>query len=1284
MKRVFKTSIIMFMVALPIFVKAQIVRDNSFKTVYPRTEMQRGSSFVATDSSVLPITLQQRISGLSVSGNIIFTGDKGFVRIVLIDSNENEYLVLETNTIFENDTSVSFNEFCKETALLNNVFPKQITVECTDAQVTINGVQYAASNTYQTSRSKQIRDDQLDAKFQYINAVLEQKEMTWRAGKTSLAEMSYMEKKNVFGGRLPNLAGFDYYIGGIYVMQGYKPDTNNQTRSQFVPEFDWRNRHGANNPSSPYYNSGGKGWITSVKDQGNCGSCWAFSAVGTVEAYTNLYYNRFLNLNLSEQNLVSCPGGGGTCNGGNVYNALKYIVDTGVVNETCFPYSASNGVCSTKCSNPAEKIKIGTYTGFDLYRQTPDDIKKIVMRAPTTFEIGTWSHALVLVGFKTIQEGEKIYIQTSLNTGSWITINQGNPYIGTTAWILKNSWGDYNNNSWYNGRGYGYVIVDSNDNAGGFSIFGNVTSLNYTNDSIICEDRDGDGYYYWGIGPKPATCPCEAPNEPDCDDSNPDVGPMDTYGYCMPIKLSCTASYSCLSDSLNSVTVEWESRQNAATYVLEYSLAPDFSTIIGADTLPYNTTSYFFTERAAGTTYYFRIVAYNSAGDYAGYGKTSFTYPDIFPNASGVLFVKKGGSGDKGGYDWGNAHGEFSTALVAARANSCIKQIWVSDGTYYPTTTNDRNLSFNLPQNVKIYGGFPSSGNPIWANRDWVNNPTILSGNIRDTTIITDNSYTVVTASRNTYLDGFFVTGGYGASGIQASGNAELRNLRVYQNRATQAGGIAITKGIGIGDPTLTNCIIHSNAADFEGGGIGIFSGSPYLDHITIFGNVAATGGGLAVISGTPYFDSITLFGNLAQMSGGGIAVLSGTPRFYRMDIHHNHAHQGGGLAALGGCAKIERASIYNNHAFYQGGGIYVDSRGIRGGTTIEGENENYSERDTNFIAEEDGTIIRAPAIPDTRLYAKYIDIFGNYADGHGGGGIACLNDLYPYYPIMPIFENVAIHENQTPNNGGGVFNDNSEILFLNSLFYDNIGGNGAEIAGFANSSIILVHATITKTNIPPMNPEIVTMGQLELYNSIVCLNGFSPPPLGNNYIVPGNCSAIFVDDTNGNYTLTTPLSTAPFDLSQFLNRIYPHGLLPPCGLPSGLLQTDLAGYPRITNGRSNYGVYEYGSSPHWKSMNYNEEQKEEQQKPISKEVSGGNLQIYPNPTTGELKIESGELKITDIQVFDVVGKKLFSLSTINNTQATLNIKSLYNGMYFIKITTEDGRQWMKKIVKEK
>lgn len=76
--------------------------------------------------------------------------------------------------------------------------------------------------------------------------------------------------------------------------------------------WDWRNRHGANDPSSPYFDdddSGFTGWITPIKNQAEptgCGSCSAFGTFGSFEAMINLYYNQHLDLDLSEQEQLSC------------------------------------------------------------------------------------------------------------------------------------------------------------------------------------------------------------------------------------------------------------------------------------------------------------------------------------------------------------------------------------------------------------------------------------------------------------------------------------------------------------------------------------------------------------------------------------------------------------------------------------------------------------------------------------------------------------------------------------------------------------------------------------------------------------------------------------------------------------------------------------------------------------------------------------------------------------------------------------------------------------------
>ena len=134
------------------------------------------------------------------------------------------------------------------------------------------------------------------------------------------------------------------------------PDADLSTRSTtttspFVTEFDWRNRHGKN-------------WMTPVKNQGWCQSCWIFAAVGTVEAYTNLYYNRLLNYNLSEQEIMHCIGYPTPCNPGYCRDAYSYIYNHGVVTENCMPYYVRQpgdpivGSCDDKCDVPAEIVSI--------------------------------------------------------------------------------------------------------------------------------------------------------------------------------------------------------------------------------------------------------------------------------------------------------------------------------------------------------------------------------------------------------------------------------------------------------------------------------------------------------------------------------------------------------------------------------------------------------------------------------------------------------------------------------------------------------------------------------------------------------------------------------------------------------------------------------------------------------------------------------------------------------------------------------------------------------------
>jgi putative hemolysin len=203
---------------------------------------------------------------------------------------------------------------------------------------------------------------------------------------------------------------------------------------------------------------GGSDWTTPIKDQGSCGSCWAFSAVGVAEAAHNIASNNAsLDLDLSEQYLVSdCYSylGCQNCCGGWQDEALKYIRDHGITDESCFPYvdgsgctcgascdsnctyrtgsSCSDRTCNDRCSDWASRLVNINSTGY-VGTNLATIKQAVVDHGPLSVSMGIGS------GYGGYWDGDIYRCTDDSDANHAVAIVGYNDAGG--YWIIRNSWG---------------------------------------------------------------------------------------------------------------------------------------------------------------------------------------------------------------------------------------------------------------------------------------------------------------------------------------------------------------------------------------------------------------------------------------------------------------------------------------------------------------------------------------------------------------------------------------------------------------------------------------------------------------------------------------------------------------------------------------------------------------------------------------------------------------------------------------------------------------------------
>jgi len=636
-----------------------------------------------------------------------------------------------------------------------------------------------------------------------------------------------------------------------------------------------------------------------------------------------------------------------------------------------------------------------------------------------------------------------------------------------------------------------------------------------------------------------------------------------------------------------------------------------------------------------------------------------------------IRYVKQFTNGS--GISWADANGDLQDMI---NQSSVGDSIFVAKGIYQPIRTitsplvidsNNVNNAFLLKNGVVILGGFDSIGAPQLLDRDWVFHKSVLSGDIGQPQITTDNCLHVVVAGpgtkQNATLDGFTISGGrangsypsplldntivYSSNGaglISFKSKLNLQNLIIEHNYSPYNGGGVYFYG---DSSSLRNLTIRNNVALNNGGGLYSYASVNNLKHCTINTNHAREGGGGGYSSSRLTITNTRIIGNSSDKSGGGWINQQSRDSLYNVLIAGNTSVFGAaGYANYFGFATIVNTTVANNHASSNtstGGGITA------GGTT---DIFNSIVWGNSAKASDSGLSVSVLA---------FTNIKNNIIQGNVWLNNNSNND--------PIFENAP---NLTIADTLGDYRLKS-CSPARDRGWDSVlfAGLNTDLEGLPRIQNGRVDLGAYEFNVVLLGDYTLCRGDSIIINNKVYKENYSGPVdtftdvLGCDSFVSINITVLTLDTTVSLMGSTLSIADTNAQYQWY-----------DCASGMAISGANDAVYTATTSGSYKAIISRDGCIDSTQCYPVNVTTH------IGANQNNISLVIYPNPTKDELYIDVS-VPISHIEVFDLTGRKVQSVIPISTSPIRLSIESIPTGLYFLHIHVLNGAAYVSKILKE-